>query len=54
MIFNSFRQPDEIAKPVDRPKSINIVYFEYLTISRIGATISLVNEVKNFSTETED
>ena len=54
MIFNSFRQSDEIAKPVDRPKSINIVYFEYLTISRIRATVSLIDKVKDFGAETED
>lgn len=49
MVLDSFRKLDKISKPINWPKSINVINLKYLTVSGIVATIGLVHKVEYLS-----
>lgn len=47
MVIDCFGKLYVVSEPIYRPKGIDEIHLEYLTILSIVATISLINEVKH-------
>ncbi len=51
MVIHGFRKLEEITEPIDGPESIDVAYFEDLTVPRIVAAVGLIDKVENLGAQ---